>query len=127
MSNCLNINCGKELVHTSGRRPKKYCDAICRNVHYKVLYPANVVKVKDPVKIPSWITDYYISHPEKLRSSVINNPSELERDNKFINAARGRDASGINEDELREVSRQPGESLIDYTLRKAEAEGRLKK
>jgi hypothetical protein len=107
MSNCLNINCGKELVHTSGRRPKKYCDAICRNVHYKVLYPANMVKVKDPVKIPSWITDYYISHPEKLRSSPINNTCVTVDYDPSI--------------------RQPGESSIDYTLRKAEAEGRLKK
>jgi hypothetical protein len=124
MSNCLNINCGKELVHTSGRRPKKYCDAICRNVHYKVLYPANVVKVKDPIKIPSWITDYYISHPEKLRSSPIDNTAFE------INAVKAKAWGADIDIKLiigNEVFRQPGESLIDYTLRKAEAEGRLKK
>jgi hypothetical protein len=39
-THCTNPTCGKELKHTKGRRPKKYCNESCRNGHYKVLFPA---------------------------------------------------------------------------------------
>lgn len=31
MERCNNPSCKKELIHTEGRRPKKYCSAVCRN------------------------------------------------------------------------------------------------
>ena len=31
MEKCNNPNCEKILIHTEGRRKKKYCSAICRN------------------------------------------------------------------------------------------------
>ena len=33
-TNCNNPSCGKELVHTEGRRPKKYCSDKCRISHH---------------------------------------------------------------------------------------------
>lgn len=34
LTNCLNPSCGKELEHTEGRRPKKYCTPKCRISHH---------------------------------------------------------------------------------------------
>lgn len=31
---CLNPSCKKELIHTEGRRPKKYCNPACRISHH---------------------------------------------------------------------------------------------
>ena len=33
-THCLNPSCKKELVHTEGRRPKKYCSDKCRISHH---------------------------------------------------------------------------------------------
>lgn len=48
-THCNNPSCLKELVHTEGRRPKKYCSPSCRNAHYKIVYEKKkkVVLVED--------------------------------------------------------------------------------
>lgn len=52
-TNCLNPNCKKELIHTQGRRPKKYCSPVCRNAHYKVIYePKKKVPVAGTIQLP---------------------------------------------------------------------------
>lgn len=33
-THCNNPSCGKELTHTPGRRPKKYCTPKCRISHH---------------------------------------------------------------------------------------------
>lgn len=49
-THCNNPSCGKELIHTEGRRPKKYCSVGCRNAHYKVLYTSK--KKENGVPLP---------------------------------------------------------------------------
>lgn len=36
---CANPKCGKELVHTEGRRKKKYCNAVCKLIDWQRLHP----------------------------------------------------------------------------------------
>lgn len=51
-THCLNPNCKKELIHTEGRRPKKYCSPSCRNVHYKMIYQPKMKDVAGMIKLP---------------------------------------------------------------------------
>lgn len=44
MNNCLN--CEKELVHTPGRRQKKYCGEKCRVTHYQKEHKQQSVSLK---------------------------------------------------------------------------------
>ncbi len=44
MSNCLN--CGNKLVHTEGRRQKKYCNEKCRVAHYQKEHKQKTVSFK---------------------------------------------------------------------------------
>lgn len=36
---CAYPKCGKELIHTVGRRKKKYCDQNCNTRHWQMLHP----------------------------------------------------------------------------------------
>lgn len=156
-THCNNPSCGEELIHTEGRRPKKYCSIACRNAHYKVLYtskkkengvplPKDFIEAKNIgilkedgtiEKIFKWNGREMIMQPdEKLNDKIeykeVNESSfdapklnkyildEMgqwqkpdgknisrfldDRENQFTNAARGRDESGINEDEIRPIT-----------------------
>ena len=81
--NCLN--CGKEVKQTEGKRQRKYCNDACKQIHWK----------KTNKKEPKYVQ--YKTFKELL--DKFNSLSE--RDNQLINAARGRDESGINLDEIR--------------------------
>jgi len=77
MNKCLN--CEKEIVSIEGRRAKKYCD--------------NKGKCKG---------EYF--RKQKKPSQYVNKATfdELEsRYNQLINAARGRDENGVNNDEVK--------------------------
>lgn len=91
---CNNPSCGKELIHTEGRRPKKYCSVGCRNAHYKEVYKKTEKVVLVPDENGKWMT------ADGKKVSIVWDDKD-DRDNPLINAARGRDESGINEDEIR--------------------------
>ena len=60
LTHCNNPSCGKELIHTEGRRPKKYCSISCRNAHYKTIYSSENKKKEDGggVKLPNDFVSY---------------------------------------------------------------------
>ena len=91
---CNNPSCGKELIHTEGRRPKKYCSVGCRNAHYKEVYKKTEKVILIPDENGKWMT------ADGKKVSIVWDDKD-DRDNPLINAARGRDESGINEDEIR--------------------------
>lgn len=43
---CAYPKCKKELVHTAGRRKKKYCDQNCNTRHWQSLHPKHKPKTK---------------------------------------------------------------------------------
>jgi len=68
---CAYPKCGKELIHTEGRRKKKYCNADCKLRHWQELNP-----VKKPVKFKKVPIDEY----NKL---VFAKPAESSYDGKL--------------------------------------------
>lgn len=40
MSNCFYEKCGKEIEQTEGQKPKKFCDALCRQRDYNSRNPS---------------------------------------------------------------------------------------
>lgn len=77
--------CSKELIHIEGRKKKSFCNDNCRNKYFNKNKPK--VKMKC-VPLEEW---------NKIQDKIKMTDN---RDNSLINAARGRDKSGINEDEL---------------------------
>ena len=77
MNKCLN--CEKEIISIEGRRAKKYCDnkGKCKGEYFRKLK-----KVADFVP--------------KSKYDDLNN-----RYNQLINATRGKDENGVNNDEVR--------------------------
>jgi len=77
MNKCLN--CEKEIISIEGRRAKKYCDnkGKCKGEYFR--------KQKKPSQ--------YVN---KATFDELNN-----RYNQLINAARGRDENGVNNDEVK--------------------------
>lgn len=49
---CAYPNCKKELVHTEGRRKKKYCNQNCNTRHWQMLHPKPKGKTKRISAIP---------------------------------------------------------------------------
>ncbi len=107
MAKCLN--CGSDLVQMEGRRPKKFCDnkGKCRNKYWR----DNKPKEKK----------YFRSDEvEKLKKKAegLEKELELERQNRLnplINAARGRDENGVNNDEMKgEVSVSIPEQIAGF-------------
>ncbi len=43
---CANPKCGKELIHVEGRKKKKYCDRMCKLVHWQAMNPKPRVRIK---------------------------------------------------------------------------------
>lgn len=86
---CTYPPCGKELKHIEGRRKKKYCDAKCKLKHWQLLNPVKKELKTKRIPIKKW---------EEIQKKLLE---KNDRDNPFTNAARGRDASGVNEDEVK--------------------------
>lgn len=82
MAKCLNVDCNNEVVSQEGKRQKKTCSDSCRQ------------KVWQNNKKDSKYVRVLRIEWEKIVQGI------SERENKLINAARGRDESGINEDEI---------------------------
>jgi hypothetical protein len=102
MDKCLN--CGAEIESERGRRPKQFCanKGKCRNEHWR----------KGRKEIKTTKSDLQLEN-ERLKKEL-----ELERQNRsnpFINAARGRDENGVNNDEVR----------VDYTAEIASIEAEI--
>lgn len=60
---CLNSTCGKELIHTEGRRPKKYCDDKCRVSFY-------LSQKKEPKYVQKKTFDKLKTDYEELKSKL---------------------------------------------------------
>lgn len=86
---CTYPPCGKELKHIEGRRKKKYCDAKCKLKHWQLLNPVKKELKTKRIPIKKW---------EEIQKKLLE---KNDRDNPFTSAARGRDASGVNEDEAK--------------------------
>jgi len=93
---CALPSCENELIHKEGRKKKKYCCTNHSVRHWQMLNPKKAQKTK---QIPM---DKWKEIEKKLNMDVDDN-----RDNPLINAARGRDRSGINEDELKTRQNKP--------------------
>lgn len=74
MKNCLH--CEKELTHVEGRKQKSFCNSFCRN-------------------------QYFYSKRKVVKFQAEVAGEKEKRQNPLINAARGRDASGVNNDEVK--------------------------
>ena len=87
-SNCINQKCGKELSHTEGRRPKKFCSEKCRIEFH------NSAKIKGVGR----------GRPKGAKNKLKPNANDIieaeNRNNPLTNAARGRDDGGVNKDEI---------------------------
>ncbi len=68
-THCNNPSCLKELVHTEGRRPKKYCSDKCRISHH--------LSIKKKPKYVQRKT--YEALEEKLKSLMYGNKTELQK------------------------------------------------
>jgi|ERR1039457_367140 predicted nucleic acid-binding Zn-ribbon protein len=79
------LNCGKTLIHTEGRREKKYCGNNCKQAYWQKKKPKD--KKTKVLTMEQW---------EEIQKKL---NEKTGRDNQFENAARGRDKSGVNEDE----------------------------
>jgi len=92
MTKCLE--CGSEIKQTEGRRPRKFCDnkGKCKGAYWLKNKP------KEPRYVLKSTLDSVVAKYEGLLS-VIPKGNRIDI-NHLIDAARGRDASGINEDEL---------------------------
>ena|ERR1035437_679951 len=86
MEECLN--CKKELISESGKREKKFCDDKCRASYWQ----------KNKKKEPKYVQ---FKTFQELQDKF--NALNKGRDNKFENAARGRDENGVNNDEQKSV------------------------
>lgn len=98
---CTYPPCGKELKHIEGRRKKKYCDAKCKLKHWQLLNPAKKELKTKRIPIKKW---------EEIQRKLLE---KNDRDNPFTNAARGRDASGVNEDERKGILELINESSFE--------------
>lgn len=80
------LNCKNDVPQTKGKRAKLYCSQKCR-VEYFRAKEAAITPKRGP------------GRPPKNLAAQAQQETE-QRQNPLINAARGRDASGVNEDEL---------------------------
>lgn len=105
MTKCLE--CGSEIKQTEGRRPRKFCDnkGKCKGAYWLKNKP------KEPRYVLKSTLDSVVAKYEGLLS-VIPKGNRVDI-NPLIDAARGRDASGINEDELNIPQKQQIASQIE--------------
>lgn len=121
---CAYPKCGKELIHIAGRRKKKYCDQKCNSAHWQATHYVPSTKEKKFKSIPieqyqksvvfvedekgEWIVGDKkgtfrwadAENKTEIKYAVATDASYDGRNNKFENAARGRDENGTNNDEL---------------------------
>lgn len=76
MTNCLQ--CNKELTHVEGRKQKSFCNSFCRN-------------------------QYFYSKRKVVKFQAEVAEEKEKRQNPLIHAARGRDANGVNNDEVKNL------------------------
>lgn len=89
--------CGEQIETYTGRRPKQFCDKSCRVAYFNKNKPKNISMVRK-----STYDDVLVENNAlKARIKELEKGVYDDRTNPLINAARGRDESGINEDELR--------------------------
>lgn len=113
MSKCLN--CGKELIHTEGRRPKKYCNSSCKIAFWnkthkgqpKYVKIATYDKLKQEFQLLKSKIVYATATPSSYDSPPINN-MVIDELNQF--------SDPLNP----ELERKKGESSIEYRLRMIE-------
>lgn len=91
MSKCLRKDCQVELVNIEGRRPKVFCSSRCRSLHW--VKEKTLESKTKRIPIEEW--ENLTAELNELRKLKDN------RNNPLINAARGRDESGINTDEVK--------------------------
>jgi hypothetical protein len=98
--------CGNELPKPKGRRPKVYCSDKCRATHWQKNKPKKTGKY-----IP---IEEYKATIAKLEQQI--QEAKDNRNNPLINAARGRDESGVNEDEMKEkpITEVPEKWQIEF-------------
>ncbi len=106
MEKCLN--CGKPIPEKKkGQRGRQrlHCDDVCRATYSQK-------KAQKGVVVPRADIEEALGKPVELKwngSKLIFGPYN-DRDNALTNAARGRDESGVNEDELKRTNRRPKET-----------------
>lgn len=102
MDKCLE--CGSELTQTVGKRKKMYCGDTCRVKYFlKKKNEGRVYKKRGRKPKPETTVGVLKQAIENMGKVPVSVPSKEydNRTNPLINAARGRDASGINEDEIK--------------------------
>lgn len=134
---CKNPSCDKELIHTEGRRKKEFCSKECRNKVNTALFQerhkadkkpkmkcipieefkklSNVVEVKGAGDLEG--LTFFIQKHEAFEGKPLDwSKVEMwipthtdDRTNKFTNAARGRDESGVNKDEINSTLKSTNE------------------
>lgn len=92
------LNCDDELTHTEGRRKRKYCSDACKGQHWAKTH-------KGEPKYVQYKT--FLELLEKMKEGT-------GRNNQFENAARGRDKTGVNNDEIKVPLPTPAKSFQEY-------------
>lgn len=114
---CNNPTCEKELVHTEGRRKKKYCSAACKN---KINVANYLEKNKGKMKSVKLTIEEYKKLLEQIAEN--NKPENKERILKERNGIDVTTKNHIQYSMTMEdvIPRLKGESTIDYKIRCAE-------
>lgn len=85
------LECGKDLIQITGKRAKQFCNVTCRSNYWqKKKRDSEPKKQGLPGRPPKKKID-------KLQEQIAD--AAEARNNSLINAARGRDANGVNQDE----------------------------
>lgn len=113
---CNNPNCENELVHTEGRRKKKYCSAACKNkINTTNYFERNKHEIKT-VKMP--IDEY-----KKLLEQIAEN-NKPENKERILNERNGVDSVSKGAIqypiEVDDLPRIKGEGSLDYRVRRSE-------
>lgn len=117
----LCLECSKPIVNGKGGRLKMYCGSLCRGRFFaKKISAGKDAEARGGRAKELWDELQGVLSgkvPVSKQVQAFNKQLLLEkelggRDNALINAARGRDASGINEDELRTPKKKPSPLTI---------------
>lgn len=123
LDNCKNTDCGKKLIHTEGRRPKEFCSPECR-IKFNNLKNKKGGSRGRPRGSKNKV------NLEKLKQELAEERES--RNNPLINAARGRDKSGVNEDEVKRKISVPAKEndnplgLSPFMLARQKSKGGIK-
>ncbi len=110
---CKNPNCKNDLVHTEGRRKKKYCSAKCKNF---VSMKTFLAKPKEKKRICISVEKYNGLLAKISENNKIENKEKILKERGVVGAtAKNVRQYPLTESEM--IPRLNGESSLEYRIR----------